>query len=145
MPITYFVVVGPQDNAIFEFGKMADSSAPSSSSVGCDSQQLERQFMVHSALDIVDELVWAKGDFYLSKVDRYEDRSTYHISAYVGFAPVKLMLMQDQEPYDNVRPFLMEAYELIVKHLLNPFSSPTAPIRSRDFDERIASIFTKYF
>lgn len=99
--------------------------------------------MLYSALDSMDESMWTKGDCYLSKIDKFDDR--FHVSAYTAFAPVKLLLMQDQEPHDNVRPFFQETYELVVRYLMNPFASPTQPIRSKAFEDRIAAIYARFF
>lgn len=105
---------------------------------------LSRQFMTHSALDLVEDVMWTKPEFYLTKVDKFDDNK-YYISAYVGFSQVKLLLMQDTEPHDNVRPFFSEAYELIAKYLLNPFVSPTQPIRNREFEERMVQVYNRHF
>lgn len=169
MPFTYFCVVGPNDASVFECGRFGDGLAPTvsggavpssvappggqqgSSGVTSgsgqqqvnDSQQLARQFMLYSALDLADEAMWSRGDFYLSKIDKFDDR--FFVSAYVGFAPIKLLLMQDQEPHDNVRPFFADAYEMCVRYLMSPFVSASQPIRSREFEERMVSIYTRYF
>ena len=99
--------------------------------------------MLYSALDMADETMWTKGDFFLSRIDRFEER--YYVSAYAAFAPIRLLLMQDQEPHDNVRPFFADAYELCVRQLMSPFVDASQPIKSRDFEERMISIFTRYF
>ena len=171
MPVCYFSVIGPGDACIFEYGKIADdrqqqqpssaavAASPLNSSTGgpqsagagagtsqipMDTLHLSRQFMTHSSLDLVEEAMWARPEFYLTKVDRFED-GKFFISAYVGFSPLKLLLMQDTEPHDNVRPFFTDAYELVIKYLSNPFASPTQPIRNREFEERLVMIYNKYF
>lgn len=161
MPVTYFAVIGPSDAAVYEYGRLgagdpgssaaspaasaaaASAGSSSSSSAPVDTMQLSRQFMLYSALDMVDEAMWTKSDFYLSRIDKFDDR--YYVSAYAAFAPIRLLLMQDQEPHDNVRPFFSDAYELCVRHLMSPFVDSSQPIRSREFDERMITIFTRYF
>jgi hypothetical protein len=159
MPVCYFSIIGPGDACIYEYGRISEgpstaaaaspvSAASSSVAAGpaipLDTMQLSRQFMAHSSLDLVEEALWTRPDFYLTKVDRFEE-AKYFVSAYVGFAPLKLLLMQDTEPHDNVRPFFTEAYELVVKYLSNPFASPTQPIRNREFEDRLVGIYNKYF
>lgn len=139
MPITYFSIVGPNDASIFEHGRYTGEASSSSS----ETMQLARQFMMFSALDLAEEAMWTRGDFYLSKIDKFDDR--FFVSAYIAFAPVKLLLMQDQEPHDNVRPFFTDAFELCVKYLMSPFANASQPIRNREFEERMIAIFTKYF
>jgi hypothetical protein len=172
MPVTYFAVVGPSDAAIFEYGRvgagdagiisglpaaggsgasgaggaggLSSSNSTSNTSGGVtDTLQLSRQFMLYSALDMADETMWTKGDFYLSRIDRFEER--YYVSAYAAFAPIRLLLMQDQEPHDHLRPFFADAYELCVRQLMSPFVDASQPIKSRDFEERMISIFSRYF
>ena len=141
MTFTFFTVIGPNDAAIFEYGRSSDGTATTNAQ--SDTLQLARQFMMYSAVDLVEEAMWAKGDVYLSKVDVFDDR--FFVSAYVGFSPLKLLLMQGEEPHDNVRPFFVEAHELCVKYLLSPFASPSVPVRSREFEEKMIAIFAKRF
>ena len=134
---TYFCIVGPQDAVIFEH------SVPPR-----DDLLLKRQFMVHSALDEVDDLLQngansATTDFYLSKVDKFD--GTYFVSAYVGIGPVRLLLMQEQEPHSNVRTFFVNVHELCIKYLTNPFADPSKPISNRAFKERAIALFNEHF
>lgn len=99
--------------------------------------------MAHSALDLVEELMWTSGELYLSKVDKFED--TYYLSAYVGVSPLRLLLLQDQEPHSNVKVFFTEMMELCVKYLTNPFADPSKPVASKAFRDRALQIFQQYF
>lgn len=134
MPVTYFVIIGMNDSALFEWPEAPESQ---------HSQQATWQFIVHAAVDMVEERMWLDPNFALMKVDRSDER--YYVSSYVGFTPVKLMLMQDCEPHDNVRPFFFEAHELCLKYFLSPFSDPSVPIRSPEFEERMKMIYHRYF
>lgn len=133
MPFTYFVVVGGNDAAIFELSTQGDSR---------DTRLQLRQFIAHAALDAVDDAIWTTPSFYLRCVDKFED---YYISAYVSYGPLKLLLMQDTEPYDVARVFLAEANELCAKYIANPFADPALPITSKAFATRMAALFSKYF
>lgn len=132
MKFSHFFVVGPHDSVIYEYGG-SDS----------DGVQLMRQFFAYSSLDIIDDAVWTKGDFYLSKIDRPSSDQLF-ISAYVGLSPVKLVLMHDSEQGDNVRLFFTEAYNIITKYLINPFSEPAKDINGPNFHEALTSIYKKY-
>lgn len=102
-----------------------------------------RQFILYSSLDVIEEAIWQKGDYYLSKVDRPFGEK-YYISAFVGLAPIKLLVMQDTEPKDGVRTFFTEAYELCVRYLLNPFFDPSRKVESPHFKEAIVALYNKY-
>lgn len=132
MPFMQFLVVGPSDACLFAY----------SGSGGSDNE-LSHQFSLYSALDVVDELMWTRGDFYLSKVDRpYGD--SYYISAYVGLAPVRLLIMQDSEPKDSLATFFSEAYQLCVRYFMNPFCTTSKKIQSTAFRDKIALLCRKY-
>ncbi|EPY33666.1 trafficking protein particle complex 2 [Strigomonas culicis] len=132
MKFSHFFVVGPHDSVIYEYGG-SDS----------DGVQLMRQFFAYSSLDIIDDTVWAKGDFYLNRIDRPSSEQLY-ISAYVGLSPVKLILMHDNDQGDNVRLFFTEAYNIIAKYLINPFSEPAKDVSGSNFHEALISIYKKY-
>jgi trafficking protein particle complex subunit 2 len=136
MPFTQFIVVGPNDACLFSYGGGGSSS--SSSEI-----ELTHQFALYSALDVVDEAMWVRGDFYMSKVDRpYGD--SYYISAYVGLAPVRLLLMQDCEPKESIATFFAEAYQLCVRYFMNPFCSTTKKITSTGFRDEVAVLCHRY-
>jgi hypothetical protein len=67
----YFVIVGTQDNPLFEleFG----SSKASGDGIARFAEQARHmnQFIVHSSLDIVEEVQWASGSMYLKCIDRF--------------------------------------------------------------------------
>lgn len=133
MSLSYLVVVGPNDSTVFEY------TAPKNR----DDGHLMRQFMLYSSLDVLDETTWQRGEFYIAKMDRpFGDK--YHISAFVGLAPVKLLVMQDAEPKDSLRAFFVEAYELTVKHLMNPFSDAVNKIESAKFAEDMTFLYNRY-
>ncbi|KEG10753.1 trafficking protein particle complex 2 [Trypanosoma grayi] len=125
------MVIGPDDSSLFECGKSLDG----------DSAHLSRQLMLYASLDLLDDVIWTTGDFFLPAIDRPFD-GKYCVSAYAGFAPVRLLLMQDHDPTKQTRNFLNEAYELCVRYLLNPFSSTSAPIR-QTLREKLARLYER--
>lgn len=134
MPFTQFIVVGPNDACLFSYGGINNNNSEI---------ELTHQFSLYSALDVIDETMWTRGDFYMSKVDRpYGD--SYYISAYVGLAPARLLLMQDSEPKDSIATFFAEAYQLCVRYFMNPFCSTTKKITSTNFRDEISLLCRKY-
>ncbi|CAD2222572.1 hypothetical protein AGDE_03948 [Angomonas deanei] len=130
MKLSHFFIIGPNDSVIYEFS--GDDG---------DSVQVLRQFFTYASLDVIDDVMWTKGDFYLNKVDH---SSELFISAYIGLAPIKLVLMHDADQSDTVRQFFSEVYEVVVKYLLNPFSEPNKDIHSPFVHESIVALHKKY-
>lgn len=129
MSFSHFLVIGPNDSSVFEYCRPNDS----------DSALLTRQLMLYSSLDLIDDVVWTRGDFFLSKVDRPAGDACC-VSAFIGLAPVKLIVLQDTEPKDTLRTFLSDAYELCVRHLLNPFCEATRKIESAQFQDEMNAL-----
>lgn len=100
------------------------------------------QFILHAALDAVDEvlssnasssssnaaggaagsssaaLAGAGGQPHLGVVDRF---NALQVSAYVTPGSLRLLLLHDGRPDDVVRGFFKEVHEALVKARLNPF------------------------
>ncbi len=70
MANNYFVIIGTKDNPIYEaeFGNIFKDGQSTRKE---DLKHLN-QFVIHSALDIVDEVVWGTQSNYLKIVDRYQ-------------------------------------------------------------------------
>ncbi|KAG5508871.1 hypothetical protein JKF63_05374 [Porcisia hertigi] len=132
MSLTQLLVVGPSDACLFAYENSSSSD-----------NELARQFSLYSALDVIDEIMWTRDDFFLSKVDRPFGNS-YYISAYVGLAPVRLLLMQNCEPKSTLATFFSEAYQLCVRYFMNPFSTTSKKIDSPAFRDSIALLCRKY-
>jgi hypothetical protein len=70
------------------------------------------QFLVHSSLDLVDDVMWTTSNAYLKVVDRI---SNYVISAYVSAGGMRFMLLHENIASDSVRAFFQEVHELYIK------------------------------
>eukprot|EP00996_Jenningsia_fusiforme_P004136 NODE_4940_length_740_cov_34.662808_g4584_i0.p2 GENE.NODE_4940_length_740_cov_34.662808_g4584_i0~~NODE_4940_length_740_cov_34.662808_g4584_i0.p2 ORF type:complete len:137 (+),score=33.37 NODE_4940_length_740_cov_34.662808_g4584_i0:169-579(+) len=136
MGFSYFMIVGKGDHPIYET-EFSDTRQAQ------DNSQL-KQFVMHAALDIVDELMWTTGAFYLKTVDRFNDCL---ISAYVTPGCIKFLMMHFDtiRHEDNVRVFFSEVYDLYLKTLLNPFYEFNSPIVSPVFDARVKALLRRHF
>jgi hypothetical protein len=78
---------------------------------------------------------------YLKTVDKFNELL---ISAYVTPGRTRLMVLHDVRNEDGIKNFFHDVQELYVKVLLNPFHSPTKPIKSEAFDQRVRASAKKY-
>ncbi|KAK0263805.1 TRAPP subunit [Friedmanniomyces endolithicus] len=91
----YLSIIGTLDNPLFElsFG---------SSKQGGDGQAKFRpealymnQFLVHAALDLVEEVQWVSKDLYLKRIDSHQNN---HIHCFLTGGNVKFMLLMNPDP-----------------------------------------------
>ena len=99
-----FVIVGKRDNPIYETEWLRGPKREERSHLN--------QFIIHAALDEVDELKWKNKNMYLGKVDSFND---IHVSSFVTACNFRLMMLHDGKNEDGVRNFFRDAYELAVK------------------------------
>ncbi|CAM9679862.1 unnamed protein product [Ascophyllum nodosum] len=99
------------------------------------------QFIVHSALDMVDRKQWSTPATYLRLVDKFNEQN---VSAFLTAGGAKLMLLHDGRADDAIRSFFAEVHELYVKLLMNPFYAYDSPIVSPAFDQRVKALARKF-
>ncbi|KAH6571307.1 hypothetical protein BASA50_009181 [Batrachochytrium salamandrivorans] len=128
---SYFVVVGTKDCPLYEaeFGPISRGEVAKK-----DDLRHMNQFVVHAALDVVDELMWGTQSMNLKVVDKFNE---WFVSAFVTPSGVRFMLLHDTPNTDGIRNFFQECYELYIKILMNPFTEINAPITSGAFDQRV--------
>ena len=82
-PSYIFIMVGKKDNPIYE----AEFSRKK------EENRHLNQFIVHSALDMVDESMWTTSSMFLKTVDKFNESL---ISAFVTAGGIRLMMLHDQ-------------------------------------------------
>ncbi|KAG8348423.1 hypothetical protein TRVL_00754 [Trypanosoma vivax] len=125
------MVIGPNDSSLFECEETYKN----------DQVSLSNQLTLFASLDLLEDAMWKSADCFLPSIDKAMD-GKYHVSAYVGFAPIKLLLMSGREPDKNTRQFLTEAYGACVRYLLNPLASPDVPVTTA-LAEDLRSMFQR--
>ncbi|RHZ79504.1 hypothetical protein Glove_144g123 [Diversispora epigaea] len=139
----YFVIVGTKDNPIYEleFGTSGLKSGNIDSNLKKDESKHLNQFIVHSALDLVEEMQWSTNAMYLKSVDKFND---WHVSAFTTAGNIKFMLLHESKNEDGIRNFFNECYELYIKILMNPFYELNTRITSLSFDTKVRFVTKKY-
>ncbi|KAK9448943.1 Sedlin [Limtongia smithiae] len=137
----YLAVIGTKDNCIYDldFGTYRQGG-DGTSKLSNDMKQL-CPFIVHSSLDIVEEIQWTSTGMYLKVIDKFYN---YLISAYLTAGNIKFLLLHETRADDAIRQFFTDVYELYVKSLASPFYSVDQPITSKVFDQRVKMLAKKY-
>jgi len=130
-----FIVVGKNDRPIYELEYDPKKVANTPSTPMVDNQL--NQFVIHAALDVVDEMMWKNPVMYLKVVDQYKNLS---VSSFVSPGNVKFMLLHAQKSEEAIKTFFTDAHELYLKILMNPFYEVNTPITSKVFDDRIKAL-----
>jgi len=99
------------------------------------------QFILHSAMDMVDDAAQSTNNMYLRIVDRFNDQNVF---AFVTAGNIRFLLLHEGRNEEQVKAFFQEVYEAYVKLLMNPFYSYDTPICSTSFDQRIQAIARRY-
>ncbi|CAE6973278.1 trappc2 [Symbiodinium sp. CCMP2592] len=132
--VNVLIIVGKDDIPIYE----ADLSTEG---IREDSPHLD-QFVVHAALDLVDEMVWSTSSMFLRVVDKFND---FHVSAYCTAGHVRMMLLHKHRNEEAIRAFFAEVHDLFIKAMLSPFQTPSTPIESPTFDAKVRAAGQRHF
>ncbi|KNE65144.1 hypothetical protein AMAG_10797 [Allomyces macrogynus ATCC 38327] len=128
----YFAIVGTRDSPIYE--------AAIGNPLKDDGKHLH-QFVLHAALDFVDDIMWTTPNMYLRVVDKFND---WFVSAFVSAGNIRFMLLHDSKNEDGIRNFFTDVHELYVKSLMNPFYEVNDPIDNPAFDLKVRTIARRY-
>jgi hypothetical protein len=132
---------------------------------------LERQFMMHAALDRLEEItgadkhrqgsmvgrnmtVTASSPHWMGLLTRVDDELSVY--GYVTATNIKFLALisltnssndnnsKTSVKQSDVQKFLTQAHEHYISYLMNPFSQLNQPIDSRNFDEHIKAAVQVY-
>ncbi|SPO02859.1 related to sedlin [Cephalotrichum gorgonifer] len=156
----YFVIVGTQDNPLFEHEFGTSKQGGDGNAHFAEQARSMNQFIVHSSLDILEEVQWSTGQLYLKHIDRFFNN---YISAYVTPTNAKFLLLHQPLPSttssrssaiganptspateEAVRNFFTEVYENWVKATMNPFYRADMEVTSPVFRQRVTAAGRKY-
>eukprot|EP00434_Breviolum_minutum_P002360 symbB.v1.2.002085.t1/scaffold109.1/size325261/3 len=132
--VNVLIIVNKDDVPIYE----ADLSTEG---LREDSPHLD-QFVVHAALDLVDEMVWSTSSMFLRVVDKFND---FHVSAYCTAGHVRMMLLHKHRNEEAIRAFFADVHDLFLKAMLSPFQTPDTRIQSPIFDQKVRAAGQKHF
>lgn len=159
----YFSIIGTRDNPLYELEfssfKSPASAVPGEPHFAPRVREL-LPFIANSSLDLVEDAQWLTSSFNLGRIDSF---GGIWVNAFVTQGNVKFILCYDspnspastldtviastsssKHDESSIKHFLLDAYDLYVKALLNPFYSANDPLVSPDFDYKLKSIARKY-
>ncbi|KAK1259310.1 hypothetical protein QJS04_geneDACA020079 [Acorus gramineus] len=130
-----FIIVSRNDIPIYE--------AEVGSALKKEEAVQQHQFILHAALDIVQDIAWTTSAMFLKAIDRFNDLV---VSVYVTAVIIhtRLMLLHDSRNEDGIKSFFQEVHELYIKILLNPLYLPGSRITSSHFDTKVRALARKY-
>ncbi|XP_042400864.1 trafficking protein particle complex subunit 2-like [Zingiber officinale] len=128
-----FIIVSRHDIPIYE--------AEVGSAAKKEEASQQHQFILHAALDIVEDLAWTTNAMFLKAVDKFNDLV---VSVYVTAGHTRFMLLHDSRNEDGIKSFFQEVQELYIKILLNPLYLPGSRIASSHFDTKVRALARKY-
>ncbi|KAK7924133.1 hypothetical protein PG985_006187 [Apiospora marii] len=161
----YFAIVGTQDNPLFEHEFGTSKQGGDGMSRFNEAARHMNQFILHSSLDIVEEVQWGTGQMYLKHVDKFFNN---YVSCYITAGNIKFLLLHQPttpnsaaaassrsstsiaanptspQTEEAVRNFFVEVYENWVKTIMNPFYRVNMEVRSPVFRQRVAAAGRKY-
>lgn len=157
MPTYYFVIVGHNDNPIFEmeFTSVSKEMRVSASSYPppainlikhffCSQKEDHRhlsQFIAHAALDLVDEHKWKTQNMHLKSIDRFNQ---WFVSAFVTASQIRFLIVHNNKNDEGIKNFFNEMYETYVKYSMNSFYKVNTPIKSPMFEKKAQLYGRKY-
>ncbi|KAA0183585.1 Trafficking protein particle complex subunit [Fasciolopsis buskii] len=134
----YFVIVGHNDEALFEF----DYCALGKTNEKAEEYRYLNQYVAHAALDVIDDQMWLTTNTFLKTVDKFNE---WIVSAFVTPGKLRFVLLHDEQNENRIRNFFQDVYEAYVKLALNPFFDRQQPICSSSFTKKVERLASKQF
>lgn len=134
-------IVGTKDNPLYQLEFGTSKSGGDGRAAFREDQRPMNQFILHSSLDIVEEIQWSAGIMYMKSIDKFNNNI---ISTFLTAGNIKFMLLHEVRNDDGIKNFMSEVYELYVKTLMSPFYKVDMPIRSPVFDGKVKTLARKY-
>ncbi|KAI0597675.1 Sedlin [Biscogniauxia sp. FL1348] len=86
----YFAIVGTQDNPLFEYEFGTSKQGGDGQARFAEQARHMNQFIVHSSLDIIEEVQWGNGQMYLKCIDKFFNN---YVSCFLTGGNVKFLLL----------------------------------------------------
>ncbi|KAK3900126.1 transport protein particle 20 kDa subunit [Staphylotrichum tortipilum] len=168
----YFAIIGTQDNPLFEYEFGTSKQGGDGQARFAEQARHLNQFVLHSSLDIVEEVQWTNGQLYLKVIDKF---FTSHISCFITGSNTKFLLLHQPpgatttsssiggattttarsstsvganptspQTEEAIKAFFTEVYDNYVKAVMSPFYKVNMEIRSPVFRQRVAAAGRKY-
>lgn len=137
----YFAIVGTKDNPIYEAEFGTSKQGGDGVARFSADQRPMNQFILHSSLDLVEELQWAQTTLYLKNIDNFNHLM---VSCFLTAGNIKFLLLHDTKAEDAIRQFFSDVHEVYTKTLMNPFYEIDMRITSIVFDARVRAAAKKY-
>ncbi|KAI1006029.1 hypothetical protein K3495_g2190 [Podosphaera aphanis] len=159
----YFLIIGTRDNPVFEYEFGTSKQGGDGVARFPEQARHMNQFIVHSSLDIVEEVQWGTGQMYLKCIDRFYNN---HVSCFITGGNVKFLLLHapsqllvtnssrsstsiaanptSSQTEEAIKQFFLDIYENWVKVIMNPFYQVNMEVRSPIFKARVAAAGKKY-
>ncbi|KAH8364190.1 hypothetical protein KR084_003479 [Drosophila pseudotakahashii] len=155
MSTYYFVIVGHNDNPIYEkefstvnkelrvrrpIKHLTALANPIFHTQKEDHRHLS-QFIAHAALDLVDEHKWKTANMQLKSIDRFNQ---WFVSAFITASQIRFIIVHDNKNDEGIKNFFNEMYDTYIKHSLNAFYRINTPIKSPMFEKKAEIFGRKY-
>lgn len=155
MSTYYFVIVGQNDNPIYEkefstLNKELRVCRPGQRLIELckyilllqkeDHRHLT-QFIAHAALDLVDEHKWKTANMQLKSIDRFNQ---WFVSAFITASQIRFIIVHDNKNDEGIKNFFNEMYDTYIKNSMNAFYRINTPIKSPMFEKKSEIFGRKY-